>query len=155
MDKNAETLQKKLEELEAGKPIIRSMEGLDETESELLQLASDLRDFKPPARNPSIVAKQLAKVKQMAGKETGQNIAAKLESIFHGNAWLKPAMAVTMVVLFGCFAFAGLGLGGYTIFRLDRLDNDPARVQEIQGIFEYQAKDGSWEAVKDNARLSP
>jgi hypothetical protein len=155
MDKNAETLQKKMEDLEAGKPILESLDGLDETEAELLQLASDLRDFKPPPRNPAMVAKQLAKMKQMAGKETSQNLVTKMASFFQGKAWLKPAMAITMLVLFGCLILSGLGIGGLTIFRLDRLDNDPARVQEIQGIFEYQAEDGSWQIVKDNARLSP
>jgi hypothetical protein len=90
----------------------------------------------------------MAKLKQMTGKETSQNLATKLASLFQNNAWLKPAMAVTVLVLFGCFLFAGLGLGGFTIFRLDRLDNDPARVQEIQGIFEYQAKDGAWQVVR-------
>jgi hypothetical protein len=58
MDKKADTLQSKLEELESGKPILESLDGLTETEAELLQLASDLREFKPPARNPAIVSKQ-------------------------------------------------------------------------------------------------
>jgi hypothetical protein len=155
MNRNAETLQKKLEELEAGQPIVASLDGLGDAEAALLQLASDLREFEPPARNPSTVAKQLAKMKQMAGNETGQNLAAKMASFFQGSAWLKPAMALTLLAVFGCFVIAGLGLGGWTIFRLDRLDNDPARVQEIQGIFEYQAKDGSWQVVKENTRLSP
>jgi hypothetical protein len=155
MDKNAETLQSKLEELESGKPILESLDGLTETEAKLLQLASELREFKPPTRNPASVAKQLATMKQVTEKETSQNMLSKIASFFQGNAWLKPAMAVTMLVLFGCFVFAGLGLGGFTIFRLDRLDNDSARVREIQGIFEYQAKDGAWQVVKENDRLSP
>lgn len=155
MNRNAETLQKKLEELETGQPIVASLDGLGDADAALLQLASDLREFEPPARNSSIVAKQMAKMKQMAGKETGQNLAANMASFFQGSAWLKPAMALTLLAVFGCFVIAALGLGGWTIFRLDRLDNDPARVQEIQGIFEYQAKDGSWQVVKDNDRLSP
>jgi len=155
MDKNAETLQKKLEELEAGKPILDSLDGLDETEAELLQLASDLREFKPPARDPSIMAKHLAKMKQRLGNETSQNMISKIASFFQGNAWLKPATAFSVLILFGCLTLSGLGVGGFAIFRLDRLDNDPAQVQEIQGIFEYQAKDGSWQVVKDNDHLSP
>jgi hypothetical protein len=155
MDKNAETLQKKLEDLEAGKPILESLDGLEKTEAELLQLASDLLGFEPPVRDPSIVAEQLAKIKRMTGKDKSQNMTTKTTSIFQRNAWLRPAMAVTMLILFGCLTLSGLGVGGFAIFRLDRLDNDPARVQEIQGIFEYQAKDGSWQVVKDNDRLAP
>lgn len=155
MDKKADTLQKKLEELEAGKPIVESLDGLDETEAELLQLASDLRDFSPPARNPAIVAKQLAEVKQTTRQDNGQDMLTTIKALFQRNAWMKPAMAFTVLFLFGCLALSGLGLGGFTIFRLDRLDNDPAQVQEIQGIFEYQAKDGSWQTVKENDRLSP
>jgi hypothetical protein len=155
MKRNAETLQRKLEELEAGQPIAASLDGLGDTEAALLQLASALREFEPPARDPSIVGKQWARMKEMAGKETGQNLAAKMASFFQGKAWLKPAMALTLLAVFGCFVIAGLGLGGWTIFRLDHLDNDPARVQEIQGIFKYQAKDGSWQIVKENDRLAP
>jgi hypothetical protein len=155
MSKNAEALQKKLEELEAGKRTLENIEGLDRTEAELLQLASDLREFKPPARDPSVVANQLAKMKQVAGNNTSQTLATRLTALFQHNAWLKPAVAVTVLALFGCFVFSALGFGGFTIFRLDRLDNDPAQVQEIQGIFEYQAKDGLWQIVNDNDRLAP
>jgi hypothetical protein len=155
MDKKADTLQKKLEELEAGKPIVKSLDGLEETEAELLQLASDLREFKSPARNPAIVAEQLAKMKQMAGNDKGRDVLTTIKSLFQRSAWMKPAMAFTVLFFFGCLTLSGLGLGGFAIFRLDRLDNDPARVQEIQGIFEYQAKDGSWQIVKVKDRLSP
>jgi hypothetical protein len=155
MNENAEKLQKKLEDLEAGKPLEEALDGLDENEVELLELASTLREFEAPARNLAIVEEQIRKIKQTAVKDNSQDKGTAMKSIFQRTTWFTPAMATAMLVLFGCLVVAGLGLGGLTLVRLSQGGNDPARVQEIQGILEFQAKDGSWQVVKDNARLAP
>jgi hypothetical protein len=153
MNENADLLQKRLEELEAGKQLEECQEGLDETEMELLQLAAQLREFEPPARNPSIVEKQLSKLKQGVPRNRFQTIVQTLDSFFQRSPWFTPAFAATALVVFGCLAASAFW--GWTIFRLDQRDTDPARVQETQGIIEVQAKDGSWQPVKDKARLAP
>src|SRR5918996_1212069 len=155
MNDNEEKLQKKLEDLEAGKAFEESLEGLDETELELLQLASTLRGFDIPTRNPAIVEEQLKRMKQASVKDKTESKGTAMKSIFQRTTWFTPAMATAMLVLFGCLVVAGLGLGGLTLFRLGQSGNDPARVQSIQGILEFQANDGSWQLVKDNARLVP
>jgi hypothetical protein len=153
MNENTDLLQKRLEELEAGKPLEECLEGLDETEVELLQLAAQMREFEPPARNPSIVEEQLTKLKQGVVSDRIQSIGQALNSFFQRKSWFTPAIATAALVLFGCLAISAFG--GWTIFRLDQRDTDPARVQETQGIFEVQEKDGSWQVVREKARLVP
>jgi hypothetical protein len=153
MNENMDLLQKRLEELEAGKPLEDCLEGLDETEVELLQLAAQMRKFEAPARNPSIVEEQLTKIKQGTARGRFQTIGQALNSIFKRKAWFTPAIATVVLVVFGCLAVSAFG--GWTIFRLDQRDTDPARVQETQGIFEVQTKDGSWQSVREKARLAP
>ena len=155
MNDQADKLQKKLEDLEEGKPLEEAMEGLDENEAELLKLALTLREFKTPARNPAILEDQLRKIKQTAVKDSSQDKGITMKSIFQRSTWFTPAMATAMLVLFGCLLVAGLGFGGLALVRFGQRGSDSARVQEIQGILEYQAKDGSWQLVKDNARLDP
>ncbi|HKY54784.1 MAG TPA: FecR family protein, partial [Anaerolineales bacterium] len=155
MSDNEEKLQKKLEDLEAGKPLEESMEGLEDNEVELLKLASTLRGFDTPARNPAIVEEQIRKIRQTAVKDSTQDKGTTMKSIFQRSTWFTPAMATVMLVLIGCLIVAGFGLGGLTLVRLGQSGNDPARVQNIQGILEYQTQDGSWQLVKDNARLVP
>jgi hypothetical protein len=155
MDKNAEMLQMRLEDLEAGKPLEACLDGLSKEEAELLRLASAMREFEPPARNPSIVAEQLTNLKQLAGKDKGHDTVKTKVSFLQRNAWFVPGLAATMLVLFGFLTLLGLGFGGWAVVRLDRLDNDPARVQLVRGIFEFQARDGSWQPVGEKARLSP
>src|SRR5215207_4042806 len=139
MNENEEKLQKRLEGLEAGETLEESIEGLDGNDVELLELASRLREFKAPARNPAIVEEQLRKIKQPAVKDRTQDKGTAMKSIFQRTTWFTPAMATAMLVLFGCLVVAGLGFGGLTLLRLGQSGNDPARVQEIRGILEYQA----------------
>jgi hypothetical protein len=153
MNENSDLLQKRLEELEAGKPLEECLEGLDETEVELLQLAAQIREFQPPPRNPSIVEEQLTRTKQANSGDRIRTIGQALNSIFQSKPWFTPAAAVGMLVLFGCLAVSAFG--GWTILRLDQRDTDPARVQEMQGVFEVQTKDGSWQPVREKAQLSP
>src|SRR5688500_18963478 len=155
MNDNEEKLQRKLEDLEAGKPLDEALEGLDENEVELLKLASTLREFDAPTRNPAIVEEQLREIKQATIKDSSQDKGFTMKSIFQRTTWFTPAMATAMLVLFGCLVVAGSGLGGLTLVRLGQSGNDPARVQEIQGILEVQAQNGSWQLVKDNARVAP
>src|SRR5215207_5106966 len=155
MKDNAEKLQKKLEDLEAGKSLEEAVEGLDENEVELLKLASILREFEAPARNPAIVEEQLKRLKQPVIKDSNQNKGTSMKSILQRRTWFTPATAAAMLVLFGCIVIAALGFGGLALVRLDQRGNDPAKVQATQGILEFQAKDGSWQLVGDNARLAP
>lgn len=71
MSKNIERLQEKLEELEAGRPFEECAEGLEPDEVELLQFASSLRGFEPPARKEEAIAAQLEALIKVASQSRG------------------------------------------------------------------------------------
>jgi hypothetical protein len=151
MNDNADELQKKLEELEAGKFLNDCLDGLETSDAELLQLASTLREFEPPSRDPSIVQAQQRQIKQ----QDRANKTMTGNSIFQRKVWSTPAFALVALVLFGCFVASAIGIGGLTIFRLDQRGNDSARVQALQGVLEVQSKDSTWQTVSDNDQLAP
>jgi hypothetical protein len=114
-----DTLQQRLEQLEAGVPLDVCLKDLSQQDRELLKMAATLREAPSPARDPSIVSAQRAQVVRLMGQQhrpKSQTSRAEeetgLASLWN---WLRPrrayvGVAGAVMVLFTCALVAFLAL---------------------------------------------
>jgi hypothetical protein len=163
-------LQDHLTRLEAGETLEAALTGLPADEADLVRLAAQLRALPQPARDMSIVNVQRARLLRAAQQRqaTVSQPAAKL-----APRWLWPVAAVAgaAILLFLC---AALVLGGGALWWnvgargvaqnptpadlpvayatpapvvVTVPDAQTALLDEVQGLVEVRASDGSWQAA--------
>jgi hypothetical protein len=176
MKTNFERFQEKLAALESGKPIEECLEGLEPDQVELLQLASSLRGFKPPARKKEVVVAQLAVLTKLAGETqaASADLTATPENLSHSsrlsspgednlmkriinwpnNRWVVP-VAASAVALVAVIAFVSLIALGFWWTGAVRAQS--ATLADVSGevLMAPASADGEWRPVSDGSRLRP
>jgi hypothetical protein len=113
-----QSLQERLERLEAGESLEACLSGLPNDAADLLQLATTLREVQVPERDPDTVAVRRTALLKLAAKErmvdTRSTQDARRGSARSARTWLAPvavfsgAMAVVCVCVLVAVAGAGL-----------------------------------------------